>query len=87
MEPPATASRLLACLPPLAPSAAGPPPPPQEFWGLLLSANRTGSGIPQKFLDEKAEEIRKRKEEEERIQVCQGSTAGGNGRVGAGWSR
>ena len=41
----------------------------QEFWQLLVSACKTGSGIPQKFLDEKAEEIRKRKEEEERIQV------------------
>ena len=46
-----------------------PPPSPQEFWSLLVSACQTGSGIPQKFLDEKAEEIRKRKEEEERIQV------------------
>ena len=43
-----------------------------KFWQLLVSACKTGSGIPQKFLDEKAEEIRKRKEEEERIQVVGG---------------
>ena len=43
--------------------------PVQELWTLLISANQTGTGIPQKMLDEKAEEQRKRREEEERVQV------------------
>lgn len=41
----------------------------QELWQLLISANETGTGIPQRFLDEKAEEMRRQKEEAERVQV------------------
>ena len=43
--------------------------PAQELWQLLISANETGTGIPQRFLDEKAEEMRRQKEEAERVQV------------------
>ncbi|CAI7848092.1 unnamed protein product, partial [Closterium sp. NIES-53] len=39
----------------------------RELWCLLLSAQANVSGIPQKFLDEKAEETRKKKEAEQRI--------------------
>eukprot|EP00850_Spirogloea_muscicola_P007224 SM000036S13268 [mRNA] locus=s36:193128:195696:- [translate_table: standard] len=39
----------------------------KELWGLLTSAQGNVSGIPQQFLDEKAEELRIKKEEEERI--------------------
>jgi serine/arginine repetitive matrix protein 1 len=49
--------------------AGAAPPCPQELWTLLISAASSGSGIPQKFLDDKAEEERKRREEEERIQA------------------
>lgn len=52
--------------------------PPQELWQLLISANETGTGIPQRFLDEKAEEMRRQKEEAERVQVG----SGGCGRPG-----
>lgn len=45
------------------------PPHLQELWQLLISANETGTGIPQRFLDEKAEEMRRAKEEAERLQV------------------
>ncbi|PSC72111.1 serine arginine repetitive matrix 1 [Micractinium conductrix] len=40
----------------------------KELWQLLISANETGTGIPQRFLDEKAEEMRRAKEEAERLQ-------------------
>lgn len=40
----------------------------KELWQLLISANETGTGIPQRFLDEKAEEMRRQKEEAERVQ-------------------
>ena len=40
----------------------------KELWGLLVSANETGTGIPQRFLDEKAEELRRQREEAERVQ-------------------
>lgn len=39
----------------------------KELWGLLLTAQRNISGIPQQFLDEKAEETRRKREEGERI--------------------
>ncbi|KAK9828569.1 hypothetical protein WJX72_000810 [[Myrmecia] bisecta] len=39
----------------------------KELWGLLVSAASTPSGIPQKLLDEKAEELRKKKEMEDQI--------------------
>ena len=52
----------------------------QELWILLASAAATNSGIPQRLLDEKAEELRKKKELEEQINVSilfliHGSTA------------
>lgn len=50
----------------------------RELWQLLISANQTGTGIPQRFLDEKAEELRRQKEEQERVQV--GSRRGAPGR-------
>ena len=52
-----------------APRRATPPLLVQELWQLLISANQTGTGIPQRFLDEKAEELRRQKEEQERVQV------------------
>jgi serine/arginine repetitive matrix protein 1 len=45
----------------------------RELWQLLVSANQTGTGIPQRFLDEKAEELRRQKEEQERVQVGRGA--------------
>ncbi|KAG9454580.1 hypothetical protein H6P81_007484 [Aristolochia fimbriata] len=39
----------------------------KELWALLLSAQKNASGIPQQFLDAKAEETRKKKEESDRI--------------------
>ncbi|KAL9266308.1 Serine/arginine repetitive matrix protein 1-like protein, partial [Drosera capensis] len=39
----------------------------KELWGLLLSAQQNASGVPQRFLDAKEEETRKRKEESDRI--------------------
>lgn len=33
----------------------------KELWGLLLSAQKNASGVPQQFLDAKEEEILKRK--------------------------
>jgi len=33
----------------------------KELWALLLSAQQNVSGIPQQFLDEKAEEARRKK--------------------------
>lgn len=33
----------------------------RELWGLLLSAQQNASGVPQQFLDAKAEEIIKKK--------------------------
>ncbi|OVA15587.1 PWI domain [Macleaya cordata] len=39
----------------------------KELWGLLLSAQKNASGVPQQFLDAKEEEIRKKKEESDRI--------------------
>lgn len=41
----------------------------QELWSLLASAASTESGIPQKLLDEKAEEIRQKKERQDQINV------------------
>uniref|UniRef100_A0A1D2A9M7 PWI domain-containing protein n=1 Tax=Auxenochlorella protothecoides TaxID=3075 RepID=A0A1D2A9M7_AUXPR len=41
----------------------------KELWTLLSSAALSSTGIPQKFLDEKAEELRLRREEDERIQA------------------
>lgn len=40
----------------------------KELWNLLISAARTPSGIPQKFLDDKAEEIRAREAERSAMQ-------------------
>ncbi|XP_078174401.1 splicing factor PWI domain-containing protein isoform X1 [Carex rostrata] len=39
----------------------------RELWGLLLSAQQNASGVPQQFLDAKAEEIIKKKAESDRI--------------------
>ncbi|XP_057858007.2 uncharacterized protein LOC131067091 isoform X2 [Cryptomeria japonica] len=39
----------------------------KELWGLLTSAQKNASGIPQQFLDAKAEETRKKKAEADRI--------------------
>ncbi len=41
----------------------------QELWQLLISANETGTGIPQRFLDEKAAEMQRAKEEAEILQA------------------
>ena len=41
----------------------------QELWTLLASASSNPSGIPQKILDEKAEEMRQKKVMEEEINV------------------
>ena len=41
----------------------------QELWGLLASASQNPSGVPQRLLDEKAEELRKKKETQDRINV------------------
>lgn len=38
----------------------------QELWALLASASSMASGIPQQILDEKAEELRKKKELQEK---------------------
>jgi hypothetical protein len=56
----------------------------QELWQLLISANETGTGIPQRFLDEKADELRKQKEEQERVQVRARLESGVGPRVHAG---
>lgn len=56
----------------------------QELWQLLISANETGTGIPQCFLDEKADELRKQKEEQERVQVRARLESGVGSRVHAG---
>lgn len=45
------------------------PPTTQELWTLLASASSNPSGIPQKILDEKAEEMRQKKVMEEEINV------------------
>ncbi|KAF6143224.1 hypothetical protein GIB67_038065 [Kingdonia uniflora] len=39
----------------------------KELWVLLLSAEKNASGVPQQFLDAKEEEIRKKKDEADRI--------------------
>ncbi|KAI3992255.1 hypothetical protein MKX01_029976 [Papaver californicum] len=39
----------------------------KELWNLLRSAEQNASGVPQQFLDAKEEEIRKKKEEADRI--------------------
>ncbi|KAL2609278.1 hypothetical protein R1flu_027851 [Riccia fluitans] len=39
----------------------------KELWGLLTSAQNNVSGIPQQFLDAKAEEAKKKKDEKDRI--------------------
>ncbi|OAY63937.1 Serine/arginine repetitive matrix protein 1 [Ananas comosus] len=39
----------------------------KELWGLLLSAQKNASGVPQQFLDAKEEEILKRKAENDKI--------------------
>lgn len=39
----------------------------KELWSLLLSAQKNMSGVPQQFIDEKAEETRKKKEFDDRI--------------------
>lgn len=44
----------------------------QELWQLLISANETGTGIPQRFLDEKAAEMQRAKEEAEMLQARPG---------------
>jgi hypothetical protein len=41
----------------------------QELWEMLHSASQNPSGIPQKILDEKAEEIRAKKEKQNEINV------------------
>ena len=41
----------------------------QELWVLLASAAENPSGVPQRLLDEKAEELRKKKETQDRINV------------------
>ena len=43
--------------------------PSQELWTLLSSACETASGIPQKILDDKAEELRIKNEAQKAIQV------------------
>ena len=47
----------------------------QELWNLLASATETESGIPQKLLDDKAEELRKKKEMQDQINVSRGPAA------------
>ena len=47
----------------------------QELWNLLASASETESGIPQKLLDDKAEELRKKKEMQDQINVSHGPAA------------
>ncbi|MPC58827.1 PWI domain-containing protein [Portunus trituberculatus] len=42
-----------------------------ELWDLLLSAQASPSGIPKQFLDQKKEELKKKMEEEERLQKIQ----------------
>ena len=59
----------LGCCKPLL--CALPHPALQELWQLLISANETGTGIPQRMLDEKQAEIQRQREEAERIQVRQ----------------
>ncbi len=49
----------------------------QELWTLLASASGNPSGIPQKILDEKAEEMRQKKVMEEEINVSPGSVPAG----------
>jgi len=39
----------------------------KELWTLLASAQQTKGGVPQQFLDEEAERIRKRREEQDKI--------------------
>jgi hypothetical protein len=41
----------------------------QELWEMLSSASENPSGIPQSILDEKAEEIRAKKERQNEINV------------------
>ncbi|XP_039012881.1 serine/arginine repetitive matrix protein 1-like isoform X2 [Hibiscus syriacus] len=41
----------------------------KELWILLLSAQKNASGVPQQFLDAKAEETRKKKAESDRIAI------------------
>jgi len=41
----------------------------KELWSLLASAQGTKGGVPQQFLDEEAERIRKRNEEQQKITV------------------
>jgi hypothetical protein len=41
----------------------------QELWEMLASASENTSGIPQSILDEKAEEIRAKKERQNEINV------------------
>ena len=40
-----------------------------ELWKLLLSAQKTASGVPQEFLDARAEEARKKRELERQYDV------------------
>lgn len=39
----------------------------RELWQLLISATETGTGIPQRFLDEKAAEMKRLREEQEAV--------------------
>ncbi|GMH43577.1 hypothetical protein BSKO_11499 [Bryopsis sp. KO-2023] len=41
----------------------------KELWAMLASASTTASGIPQQILDEKAEELRKKKEIQDKKNV------------------
>lgn len=38
-----------------------------ELWGLLVSAQESPGGVPQKFVEEKKEELRRKREEGERV--------------------
>merc|ERR1712093_81470 len=39
-----------------------------ELWKNLISANRSPVGVPQEFIDEKKQELKKRKEEADKVQ-------------------
>jgi serine/arginine repetitive matrix protein 1 len=60
----------------------------KELWTLLASASANESGVPQQLLDEKAEELRAKREKEAAIQVGLGLGLGrGAAREGEGEGR
>ena len=63
---PASASAA-ACM--LTSSSSSRSPAMQELWSLLASAGQNPSGVPQRLLDEKAEELRRKKEPQDKINV------------------